>query len=89
MFRVNKKSIWKTPQTNGLKILLRLCLAQTQSHHPKSTIKTVKHASGSIMVWGCFSLAGTGKLVTIEEKMDGAKYREILEENLFQSSRHL
>ena len=41
------------------------------------------------MLWGCFSLAGTGKLVRIEGMRDGAKYREILEGNLFQSSRGL
>ena len=34
-----------------------------------------------------FLSAGTGKLVRIEAMMDGAKYREILERNLFQSSR--
>ena len=38
---------------------------------------------------GTFSSAGTGKLVRIEGMMDGAKYREILERNLFQSSRDL
>ena len=43
----------------------------------------------SLMLWGCFSLAGTGKLVRIEGMMDGAKYREIREWNLFQSSRDL
>ena len=59
------------------------------SHHPENIIPTVKHAGGSIMLWGCFSLAGTGKLVRIEGMMDGAKYREILEGNLFQSSRDL
>jgi hypothetical protein len=37
------------------------------------------------MLWGCFSVAGTGKLVRIERKMNGAKYREIFDENLFQS----
>jgi hypothetical protein len=43
------------------------------------------------MLWGCFSSAGTGKLFRIEGMMDGAKYREILEGNLFQfqSSRDL
>jgi hypothetical protein len=35
------------------------------------------------MLWGCFSSAGTGKLDRIEGMMDGAKYREILEGNLF------
>ena len=38
------------------------------------------------MLWGCFSVAGTGKLVRIEGKMNGAKYREILDENLLQSA---
>ena len=35
------------------------------------------------------SVAGTGKLVRIEGKMKGAKYREILDENLLQSARDL
>ena len=43
------------------------------------TIPTVKHGGGSIMLWGCFSATGTGGLVRIEVKMNGAKYREILE----------
>ena len=49
------------------------------SHHPENTIPTVNHDGGSIMLWGCFSLTGTGKLFRIEGMMDGAKYREILE----------
>ena len=47
------------------------------SHHPKNTIP-MKHGGGSIMLWGYFSPAGTGKLVRIEGMMDGAKYREVL-----------
>uniref|UniRef100_A0AAZ3Q9P1 Tc1-like transposase DDE domain-containing protein n=1 Tax=Oncorhynchus tshawytscha TaxID=74940 RepID=A0AAZ3Q9P1_ONCTS len=53
------------------------------------TIPTVKHGGGSIMLWGCFSAAGTGRLVRIEGKMNGAKYREILGENLLQSVQDL
>ncbi|MGH0115852.1 UNVERIFIED_CONTAM: hypothetical protein FKN15_054208 [Acipenser sinensis] len=41
------------------------------------------------MLWGCFSSAGTGHFVKIEGRMDGAKYREILQENLLQSAKKL
>jgi hypothetical protein len=36
-----------------------------------------------------FSGAGTGRLVRIEGKMNRAKYREILNENLLQSTKDL
>ena len=38
------------------------------------------------MLCGCFSAAGTGRLVRIEGKMNRAKYREILDENLLRTS---
>jgi hypothetical protein len=41
------------------------------------------------MLWGCFSAARTGRLVKIEGKLNGAKYREILDENLLQSTQDL
>ena len=40
-------------------------------------------------MWGCFSMEVTGRLVRIEGKMNGAKYREILDENLLQSAQDL
>ena len=43
---------------------------------------SVKHGGGSIMTWECFSAAGTGRLVRVEEKMNREKYREILDEYL-------
>uniref|UniRef100_A0AAZ3SJM9 Transposase n=1 Tax=Oncorhynchus tshawytscha TaxID=74940 RepID=A0AAZ3SJM9_ONCTS len=52
------------------------------------TIPTVKHGGGNIMLWGCFSAAETGRLVRIKEKMNGAKYREVFDENLLQSAQN-
>ena len=39
--------------------------------------------------YGVFLAAGTGALVRIKGKMDGAKYHQILEENLLPSARKL
>ena len=41
------------------------------------------------MAPSCFSAARTGKLVRIEGKMIGAKYREIFDEKLLQSAQDL
>uniref|UniRef100_A0A8D0AC34 Tc1-like transposase DDE domain-containing protein n=1 Tax=Sander lucioperca TaxID=283035 RepID=A0A8D0AC34_SANLU len=56
------------------------------AHLLANTIPTVKHGGGSIMQWGVFSAAGTGRLVRIEGKMNAAMYRDILEENMLQSA---
>ena len=39
---------------------------------------TVKHGGGSIMVWGCVSGAGMGKLKRLEGKVDAEVYYRIL-----------
>ena len=44
---------------------------------------------GSIMLWGCLSAIGDGRLVRIKGKMDGDKYRAIPSENLFKSAQDL
>ncbi|KAG2466903.1 TCB1 transposase, partial [Polypterus senegalus] len=59
------------------------------AHHQANTIPTVKHGGGSIMLWGCFSAAKTGRLVRIKGKMTAAMYRDILDENLLQSALNL
>jgi hypothetical protein len=41
------------------------------------------------MLLGYFSAAETGRLFRIERKMNRAKYRELLDENLLQSARDL
>uniref|UniRef100_A0AAX7UYV5 Tc1-like transposase DDE domain-containing protein n=1 Tax=Astatotilapia calliptera TaxID=8154 RepID=A0AAX7UYV5_ASTCA len=57
--------------------------------HPKNTIPTVKHGGGNIMLWGCFSARGTGRLIRVKDRMNGAMYREILSQNLLPSVRTL
>ena len=70
LFGLNAKCyVWRKPDT---------------AHHLSNTIPTVKHGGGSIILWGCFSVAG--KLVKIEWTTNGAKYRQILDENLLQSA---
>ena len=52
---------------------------------PGNIISTVKFEGGSIMVWGCFSSRGVGKLVFIEGMMTGPDYVRILSNNLNES----
>jgi hypothetical protein len=50
---------------------------------------SVKHGGDSIMLLGCFSAVGTGRLARIEGNMNRAKYRQILDENLLQIAQDL
>ena len=49
---------------------------------PKNTVPTVKFGGGSIMIWGCFSVKGVGKISVIDGKMNVQKYNQILQKNL-------
>ncbi len=49
----------------------------------------MKHGGGNILLWGCFSAKGPGRLICVKERMNGAMYREILSENLLPSARAL
>ena len=87
--------MWETPQIYGRKysgqMRLKLifghhgkCLAQIQHlSSPRDIIPTVKHGGGSIMLWECFSSAGTGKLVQIEGLMDALNTGKFLRETYF------
>lgn len=44
-------------------------------------------AGGSILLWRCFSSAGTGNMVKVDENTDGAKYWANVEENLLESAK--
>jgi len=46
---------------------------------------TVKFGGGNIMVWGCMSWEGVGRLAEVEGKMDADQYVDILKENLLPS----
>ena len=83
--------MWETPQTYGRRysgqMTLKFSFLSIKENampgaNPTPLI-TLRKASP------CFLSAGTGKLVRIEGMMYGAKYREIHEGNLFQSSRDL
>ncbi|KAG2462209.1 TC1A transposase, partial [Polypterus senegalus] len=70
----------------GVNARHHVCRKPGTGHHQANTIPTVKHGGGSIMLWGCFSVAGTGRLVRIKGKKTATMYRVILDENLLQSA---
>ncbi len=61
----------------------QLCSSSAE-YHPKSKV-----CCSSLMLWGCFSAAGTGRLVRDDGKLNGVKYRDILNKNLFHSTQDL
>ena len=71
----------------GLNSTRRVWRKRNAEYDPKNTIPTVKHGGGSLMLWGCFSSKGTGRLHRIDGKMNGAMYRKILGDNLLASTR--
>ena len=77
LFGLNaKRYVWRKPSTH---------------YYPSNTIPTMKHDGGSIMLWGCFSAAGTGRLDCCKDKGNNewSQIKVILEENLLQSAKDL
>ena len=69
-----KVMVWPTPK---------------EEYDKKCIVPTVKHGGGNVKVWSCFAWNGVGNLVFIEGNMTGELYKNILDENLFQSSKKL
>ncbi len=66
------------------------CKETSSAHHLQSTNPKVKCAGSSLMLWGCFSAAGTEGLVRVEEeKLNAPKYWDSLNENPVQSIQNL
>lgn len=91
---VNKPlSFWKTIlwtdeskyELKNTKRRARVYCKPTERLKTKYTQGTVKHGGGSLLVWGCFSWKGVGKIVKIDGIMTGESYVNILKENLVPS----
>ena len=82
---MRNKILW----SDETKIELVALNAKCHVWRKPGTMPSVKHGGGRIMLLGYFSAAGIGRLVRIERKMNRAKYRGILDENLLQSPRDL
>ncbi|EUC61983.1 transposable element Tcb2 transposase, partial [Rhizoctonia solani AG-3 Rhs1AP] len=54
---------------------------------PRYTRKTVKHGGGSIMVWGCITADGVGRLHRIDGRLTAVRYTQILENELLGTMR--
>ena len=73
----------------GVNSTRRVWRKRNAEYNAKNTIPTVKHGGGNLMLWGCFSAKGTGRLQSIEGRMNGAMYQEILGDNHLPSVRAL
>jgi len=51
-----------------------------QALDPFYTEKQVKHGGGKVMVWGCITASGVGRLCQVDGQMNSAKYISILQE---------
>ena len=56
-----------------------------KAYSPTNTVPTLKFGGGSILIWGCFSTKGVGKISVMDGKMNAQKYKQILQENLMPS----
>ncbi len=60
-----------------------------EEYEDKCVLPIVKHGGGSVMVWGCMSVASTGELQFIEGTMNANMYYDILKQSMIPSLRRL
>ena len=66
----------------------RLFRKKGEAYAPGNTKARVKH-SPYVMVWGCFSYHGVGRLVTIPGRMTSQMYTQILSDNVMASAQEM
>ncbi len=65
--------------SDGIK---RVWWQPSKVYKDKCVLPTVKHGSGSVMVWGCMSAASTGELQLIEGTLNANMYCDILKQSM-------
>jgi len=60
----------------------RVCRKPLSALEIKNIIPTIKLRKMALMVWGCISSRGVGKLAFIENTINAVQYLEILKSNL-------
>ena len=63
-----------------------VCIKPNTEYDEKHIAPTVKYGGGSVIILGCISWYGVGKLVIINGIIDSNYYKRILVENLFESA---
>lgn len=62
---------------------IQYCLrAPNEEFEPRYVQQRLKHGGGNIMVWGCMSSKGLGRLIGIEGRMNAIQYVDVLERGL-------
>lgn len=59
----------------------RIIRTKTEAFHKDCLKRTVKFPKG-VMIWGCVSVNGVGKMQFVDGLINAAKYQEILQNNL-------
>lgn len=62
--------------------------SECEGFTPKNTAPTVKHGGGTMMLWGCFVVSGTGTLHSVDN-MKNKDYLQILKLFLKSTARGL